>query len=100
MNSGVRGHADKVPQAAKQDPVELPDDPRLMQAVQEYLKQMEEGQAPQRQEFLRRYPDLTGPLGQCLDGLELVHKAAIRKKPPLAGPAPVSADAGNGIPAN
>ena len=76
---------------------ELPDDPRLMQAVQEYLKQLEAGNAPNRQEFLRRYPDLMEPLAQCLDGLELVHHAAVRKKEPASGPA---ADGGDGLPAN
>ncbi len=63
---------------------ELPDDPRLMQAVEEYLKQLEAGQAPNRQEILRRYPDLVKPLTQCLDGLDLVHKGTLPKK--AAGP--------------
>src|SRR5260221_10417378 len=55
---------------------DLPDDPRLMRAVQEFLDELEAGRRPSRQEFVRRYPDLAGPLAQCLDGLELVHKAA------------------------
>jgi serine/threonine protein kinase len=60
---------------------DLPDDPRLTEAVKEYLRQMEAGQAPSRQELLRRYPDLAAPLAQCLDGLELVHKAARGDQP-------------------
>src|SRR5713101_6624648 len=67
------------------DPGELPDDPRLMRAAQEFLAELEAGKSPSRWEFLRRYPDLAEPLAQCLDGLELVHKAAIRKEiPPLS----------------
>ena len=54
---------------------ELPDDPRLMKAVQEYLKQLEAGKTPNRKELLRRYKDLAEPLARCLDGLDLVHKA-------------------------
>ncbi len=54
---------------------ELPDDPRLMEAVQDYLRRLESGKRPSRQEFLRRYPDLAEPLAQCIDGLQLVHGA-------------------------
>src|SRR5438552_3979721 len=54
---------------------EVPDDPRLMEAVQEYMRRAEAGERPPRQEFLRRYPDLAGPLAQCHDGLDLVHRA-------------------------
>src|SRR5437660_3347730 len=70
---------------------ELPDDPRLMQAVEEYLAQLESGRAPSRDEILRRYPDLTDALTQCLDGLELVHKAAVRKPAPSEATAQAAA---------
>jgi serine/threonine protein kinase len=53
-----------------------PCDPRLLQAVQEYLEELEGGRRPQREDFLQRYADIAGPLARCLDGLELVHKAA------------------------
>ena len=55
----------------------IPDDPRLAQAVREYLKELESGQRPDRRRWLERYPDLADALGQCLDGLELVHRAAL-----------------------
>jgi eukaryotic-like serine/threonine-protein kinase len=83
-----------VHELKKKEAADFPDDPRLMQAVEEYLGQLEAGRVPNRQEILRRYPDLSGPLTQCLDGLELVHKAALPKKavaPPA--PAPSSIDA-------
>ena len=57
---------------------ELPDDPRLLQAVQEYLDQLEAGHRPNRQDLLRRHADIAEPLARCLDGLELVHKAAAK----------------------
>ena len=85
---------------AKGEQDDLLDDPRLMQAVQDYLKQLESGQPPNRQEFLRGYPDLMGPLAQCLDGLELVHKAAVRKKEPLSGPITFPGGGNEGLPAN
>jgi serine/threonine protein kinase len=71
------------------------DDPRLAPAIQEYLRLMETGQTPTRQEFLRRYPDVAGPLAKCLDGLELVHKAAARSR--AGAPMP---SAGDVLPAN
>lgn len=77
--------------------VELPDDPRLMRAVQDYLAELEAGRRPHRREFLQRYPDLAEPLTQCLDGLDLVHKAAIREsgsgvRTAPVGPNPSQAD--------
>lgn len=56
------------------------DDPRVMQAVQEYLQQLEAGKRPNRQEFLRRYADVVQPLSECLDGLDLVHRSSGRER--------------------
>jgi serine/threonine protein kinase len=67
------------------DLADMPDDPRLMGAVQEYLRQLEAGEAPSRAEFLRRYADIAAPLAQCLDGLELVHKATAKSRISSAG---------------
>jgi eukaryotic-like serine/threonine-protein kinase len=67
------------PDAEPQDAI--PDDPRLTQAVQEYLQELESGRRPDRRQWLDRYPDLAGAINQCLDGLEFVHQAA-----PLASP--------------
>jgi serine/threonine protein kinase len=69
---------------------EIPDDPVLLQAVQEYLGELEAGRRPSRQDFLRRYPAVAEPLARCLDGLDLVHHAAGRDRPP---PAPAPAEA-------
>ena len=47
------------------------DDPRVMQAVQEYMQQLEAGKRPNRQELLRRYADgqadCTRQVRQALD---------------------------------
>ena len=78
---------------------EIPDDPRLLQAVQEYLDELEAGRRPNRQDLLRRYSDLAEPLARCLDGLELVHHAAVKEKS-AAGIAAGPAKAGESLPAN
>jgi serine/threonine protein kinase len=54
---------------------DIPDDPRLLPIVQEYLRQLEAGETPDRDEFVRRCPDLAAALKACLDGLDLVHGA-------------------------
>jgi serine/threonine protein kinase len=59
----------------------FPDDPRLVQAVQEYLRDLESGRRPDRQSLVSRYPDLADALNDCLDGLELVHQAAPHAEP-------------------
>jgi len=70
---------------------EFPDDPRLMQAAQEYLQDLEAGRRPNRKEFLRRFPDLVVPLAQCLDGIDMVQGAACRDRESL-GPVPLTAE--------
>lgn len=52
------------------------EDPRLLGAVREYMAALEAGQRPNRQEFLKRYPDIAAELSDCLDGLAFVHSAA------------------------
>src|SRR3989442_528841 len=76
---------------------ELPDDPRLLDAVQEYQRRLEAGERPARQELLKRYPDLVEPLAECLDGLDLVHKAVQSSTGGRASPAPAPRDE---LPAN
>jgi WD40 repeat protein/serine/threonine protein kinase len=52
------------------------DDPRVTQAVEAYLADVEAGRKPSRSEFLARYPEIAEPLAECLDGLEFVQAAA------------------------
>jgi serine/threonine protein kinase len=86
MTSGSKAVTENAAALDTPDSVELPNDPRLKQAVQDFLDQLEAGRRPDRQEFLRRYPDLAVPLGHCLDGLELVHRAGLRERRPGAVP--------------
>ncbi len=58
------------------------DDPEFLRAVQEYLDMLEAGRAPDRREYVRRFPALAQPLDKCLAGLEAVHIASGARKPP------------------
>jgi serine/threonine protein kinase/Flp pilus assembly protein TadD len=53
-------------------------------ALEEYLAAVEAGQAPPREEFLARYPELADDLDACLAALRLIGRAA-------AGPRSVAA---------
>ena len=46
------------------------DDPRVIEALEEYLTALETGQKPDRRLFLARHADIARPLAECLDGLE------------------------------
>jgi WD40 repeat protein/serine/threonine protein kinase len=59
------------------------EDPRVAHALEEYLAALEAGRGPNRQEFLRRYPDIAAPLAECIDGLEFVNSAAPQVDLPL-----------------
>ncbi|HPM80851.1 MAG TPA: serine/threonine-protein kinase [Candidatus Anammoximicrobium sp.] len=62
------------------------DEDRLVQAVQAYLQEWEQGRRPDRLQWLARYPDLAPALADCLDGLGLMHEAAasLQSAPPPA----------------
>jgi serine/threonine protein kinase len=67
------------------------DNPRLVRAVQEFLRAMEAGLRPSREEFLARYPDVADSLVECLEALEFVHMVGPRleqseAEPPAAAP--------------
>src|SRR5262245_8027061 len=100
MKSAPAGHFEQLATPAAGDVGDLPEDPRLMAAVQEYLDQLEAGRRPNRQEFLRQFPDLAGPLTACLEGLELVYKTSLREKLPPGGPAMLASESGDALPAN
>jgi serine/threonine protein kinase len=59
---------------------DLSEDPRLVQAVREYTEALEAGQKPDRAAWLARYPELGEALAECLDGLEILHQAAPRRR--------------------
>ena len=49
------------------------DDDRLGEAIETYLALIEQGTAPEPEDFADRYPDLREDIRAALDGLELVH---------------------------
>jgi hypothetical protein len=67
--------------AAAEPPGAL-EDPEVIAAAKEYLRALESGEGPRRQEFLARYPAITEALAECLDGLEFVHAADPRLPQP------------------
>ncbi len=52
------------------------DDPRVVEALDEYLAALESGQKPDREEFLARNPAIAAVLADCLDGMEALHEAS------------------------
>jgi serine/threonine protein kinase len=61
------------------------DDPRVVEAVREYLALIEAGTAPDRPAFVARYPDVAAVLSECLEGLAFVHAVAPELSEPVAG---------------
>jgi serine/threonine protein kinase len=52
------------------------ENPRVIQALEEYRAVLEAAGKPDRDEFLARYPEIAPSLAECLDGLDFVHQAA------------------------
>jgi eukaryotic-like serine/threonine-protein kinase len=57
------------------DPVDT-DDPRLVEALEQYRAQLEAGVPPDRCAFAARFPELGEELNDCLTALEFVHGVA------------------------
>ncbi|HEY7326256.1 MAG TPA: serine/threonine-protein kinase, partial [Gemmataceae bacterium] len=56
------------------------DDPRVVEALDEYLAALEAGQKPDRQEFLSRHAAIADALAECLEGMEVLHQASSASK--------------------
>jgi serine/threonine protein kinase len=75
-----------------------PDDPRVIEALREYLAALEAGQRPNRREFLDRHPETARALAAALDGLEFVHSAAPQLRSAAAPPAAAAAELSPAVP--
>jgi serine/threonine protein kinase len=70
------------------------DDPRVVQAVQEYMAAVESGRKPDRQQFVAGHPEIAEVLAECLEALDFVHAAAPRLDGSRATAAAEPADLG------
>lgn len=52
------------------------EDPRVVQALEEYRSAQDRNEVPDRREFLERYADVALELGACLDALDFVRNTA------------------------
>ena len=67
---------------------QTPDDPRLVEAVQQYMTALDAGQRPNRRDFVAQHPEIAGELSACLDGLAFVHSIAGQMNHPAPEAAP------------
>ncbi len=52
------------------------DDPRVVEALEQYLAALEAGRRPDRPAFLSRHAAIADALTECLDGMEALHGAS------------------------
>src|SRR5262249_32734320 len=60
------------------------DDARVAEAMEEYLKLLQDGERPDREAFLARHPEVAAALEVCLQGLDFVHVAGAELSHPAA----------------
>jgi serine/threonine protein kinase len=65
-----------IRQAAPENPGQAAEDPRVTQALEEYLAALEAGHAPDPAKLRARYPDIADELCGLLSGLEFMHRAS------------------------
>jgi serine/threonine protein kinase len=72
-------HPQPKPGSMARSPAELSpvlEDPRVAEALEQYLAAVETGAKPNRQAFLARHAEIAQALAECLDGMEALHAAA------------------------
>ena len=79
-DSRERDHENQASEGRSE--VEQLNEGRLVEAVQSYLRELEQGRRPARQEWMARYPDLGPALRDCLEGLGLMRDAAAAMNSP------------------
>jgi serine/threonine protein kinase len=62
------------------------DDPRIVEALDEYLAALESGHKLDRQAFLSRHADIADALADCLEVMEALHTASSESGQPSAPP--------------
>jgi WD40 repeat protein/serine/threonine protein kinase/tetratricopeptide (TPR) repeat protein len=72
--------------------VPIQEDPRLAQALEEYILALETGAVPDRQRFVARHADIADVLVECLEGLEFIRTAAGQVREPAPDNPPGSQD--------
>jgi hypothetical protein len=74
MNHSGNGRTDEhQPPGASESPG--PDDPRVIAALEEYMSAVQAGQAPNRDAFQARHPEIASVLAVCLEGLDWLRGA-------------------------
>jgi serine/threonine protein kinase len=64
------------------------DDPRVVEALDEYVAALEAGEKPERQAFLARHADIAPALAECLEGMDALHRSSSGSPRPGNGEVP------------
>jgi serine/threonine protein kinase len=78
--------ADYRPDPPSAAPDDVPEDPRIIDVVHEYLTRLENGEQPDRAAYIRRYPELATVIEHCLEGLEMVQAGKEQHRNHADGP--------------
>jgi hypothetical protein len=65
--------------------VDAPDDPRVIAALEEYLRQCDAGTPPDPGRFAAEYPEIQDALFRCVSGLAFVQRAATQIESSASG---------------
>jgi serine/threonine protein kinase len=66
---------DQHPEVGAEGPPSNLDDPRVIEALDQYVAALEAGEKPSRKAFLARHAEIAEALAECLDGMEALHVA-------------------------
>jgi serine/threonine protein kinase/Tfp pilus assembly protein PilF len=67
-------------------------DPRVLEQVEKYCSELEQGKSPNREQLLAKFPDIAEEVSACLNALEFVHRLTPEIQRHSADTAATSAD--------
>jgi serine/threonine protein kinase len=77
------GQETEVP--AQRPPSSDLEDPRVIEALDEYVAALEAGRKPDRERFLAKHPEVAAAVAECLEGMEMLHVASSKGSQPAGG---------------
>jgi serine/threonine protein kinase/Tfp pilus assembly protein PilF len=84
MNTNSRKTQEEEPAGTGSKPA--PTDRRLVEALHEYMRELESGRAPDLEEMQARHPEIATTLVACMEGIDIVHGLAPSFRESAVGP--------------
>ena len=99
MSSDGGGAGSDITKESDSGTTRMPKDPTqeaIFRALDEYFSALRRGQRPDREEFLKRHPEVSASLADCLEGVDFIEAMSARFRDKADGPEPFTGSSTSG----